>query len=66
VVPQAAVVERLGITGVYQVVDGKAQFTKITPGAEEEGKVEVFSGLEKGDRVVLNPPEKIKDGMLVR
>jgi multidrug efflux pump subunit AcrA (membrane-fusion protein) len=66
VVPEEAVVERVGITGVYQVVDGKARFTKITPGAQEEGKLEVFSGLEKGDRVVLNPPEKIKDGMLVR
>lgn len=65
-VPQKAVIERVGITGVYQVVDGKAQFTKITPGAEEEGKLEVFSGLEKGDRVVLNPPEKIEDGMLVQ
>ncbi|MBO9998926.1 MAG: efflux RND transporter periplasmic adaptor subunit [Cyanobacteria bacterium SID2] len=63
--PKMAVVERLGIQGVY-VVDGETvHFRSIATGAAHDDWVEVFSGLNSGDRVVLSPPSDLRDGDLV-
>jgi RND family efflux transporter MFP subunit len=64
-VPKAAIVERMGITGVYKVVDDRARFQAIATGSETGDRVEVFSGLERGDRVILQPSTDLKDGTTV-
>jgi hypothetical protein len=38
----------------------------ITSGRDFGKSIEVLSGLESNDRVVLNPPDSIADGALVR
>lgn len=51
----AAAVRRDGnVLGVWQVVDGAPEFTPVTLGASDlDGNVQVNSGLEDGDRVVI-------------
>lgn len=64
-IPVEAIVKRMGITGAYKVVDGKAQFQTLTTGATHAEGVEVYSGLTAGDRIILHPSSDLTDGALV-
>lgn len=66
VVPYEAVVEREGHSYVYVVKDGQARRVKIKTGLQGDLKIEVKGGLKKGDTVILNPPEDLKDGQAVK
>ena len=39
---------------------------KIQTGTRFDNMVEILSGLETGDRVILSPQRKIKDGKMVK
>jgi len=66
IIPQAAIVQQFGITGVYQVTNGQAFFQPITVGKTHGTNVEVFSGLTEGDRLVVNPSPDLKDNTPVQ
>ncbi len=66
IIPQAAIVQQFGITGVYKVIDGHASFQPITTGKPRSPDIEVFSGLTKGDRVILEPASHLKDNTPVQ
>ena len=51
---------------VWVVNDGKVSLRQISTGAKLGDALEVKAGLKAGDRVVLNPPDKLKDGASVR
>lgn len=77
-VPRAALLERGGIPGVFVLQapapspppvagpDGaplaRARFRMVRPGRAVEGRVEVLSGLEAGERLVLGGLEEVLDG----
>ena len=65
VVPKAALLERDGRQIVYVVRDGKAAVTAVTTGAPLGEALEVKQGLKPGDKVVLRPGEKLRDGASV-
>ena len=46
--------------------DNKVQLRSIRLGRDFGNTVEVLSGLEAGERVIVNPPDSIADGMAVR
>jgi multidrug efflux pump subunit AcrA (membrane-fusion protein) len=61
--PQAAVVERGQLQGVYVVgPDGIARFRLIRTGGAQQGAIEVLSGLTPGERVIVAGLEQVKDG----
>ncbi|HEY4581676.1 MAG TPA: efflux RND transporter periplasmic adaptor subunit [Lysobacter sp.] len=69
-VPAAAVVERGGKSVIY-VVEGDGEKADVRAAAVTTGRtlgddVEVLTGLSGGERVVLDPPEKLEDGARVR
>lgn len=65
-IPQQAVVTRGQLTGLYLVdADSIAHFRLIRPGKTSGDFVEVLSGLKKGDRYVVEPSPKLKDGVQV-
>jgi len=64
-VPQSSVVEKFGLTGVYRVVDNQAQFTTVTLGSEKADQVEIYSGLNPEDTIIVNPSSDIKEGVTV-
>ncbi len=59
--PEKAVIKRGSENSVYAVVDGKVRARKIEIGATDGKNVEVKSGLQVGDRVVLGDAT-LKDG----
>ncbi|TBR11490.1 MAG: efflux RND transporter periplasmic adaptor subunit [Lysobacter sp.] len=69
-VPNGAITDRDGRSIVF-VVEGDAGNEKVkrhevTPGRTLGDDREVLSGLVGGERVVVNPPEKLADGARVR
>ena len=63
-VQPAAVIERNGRKLVFVVTDNKVQALEVTT-AGKVGELVQVSGVKPGDRVVLNPGEKLKDGATV-
>jgi len=64
--PESALTERAGITGVFVVqADGRAQFRLVHPGTAAEGWVEIQSGLAAGERVILKPDAQVDNGTLI-
>jgi HlyD family secretion protein len=61
----AAVVQRGGRTVAYVVRDGKAYEVPVQTGRKLGDMIELTNGLRAGDKVVLRPPEKLKDGAAV-
>jgi RND family efflux transporter MFP subunit len=65
-VTPAALVTRNGKTIVYVVQDDRAVETAITPGGKIGDSIEVREGLKPGEKVVVNPSKKIKNGSKVK
>lgn len=66
-VPQDAVLlTPMGGQMAYTVADGKAVMRKVTTGIEYAGRVQVLSGLESGEKVVVVGNERLRDGAEIR
>lgn len=57
--------DKTGKNTVYIVQDGKAVEKEVELGIQSDADTEIISGLSEGDRVILNPNEKITDGQLI-
>jgi len=67
VVPvHAVVVTPTGASVVFVAMDGKASQRKVQTGIEEGGRVQIVSGLNPGDKLIVSGHEKLKDGMHIR
>jgi RND family efflux transporter MFP subunit len=62
----AALLTRNGKTVVYVVQDDRAVETAVTTGDKIGDSIEVRDGLEPGEKVVVNPPKKLKNGSAVK
>lgn len=61
-VPVKAVVERSGGKAVFLVDAGVARLTQVKTGQALGDMLEIVEGLKSGDRVVISPPDSLKDG----
>ena len=59
---QAVVITPAGASVVFVVADDKAVQRKVRTGIEDQGRVQVLSGLNQGDLVIVSGQEKLKDG----
>ena len=50
---------------VYAVKNGRARLTLVQTGQRNARQVEILSGIVAGDRVVLHPSDRIRDGVRV-
>jgi membrane fusion protein (multidrug efflux system) len=67
VVPREAVLVTPGGERIAFVLkDGKALRRKLETGIEGDGLVQVLSGLQAGEKVIVAGNEKIRDGMEVK
>jgi HlyD family secretion protein len=64
--PSSAIISRDNKSIVYLVKNNTAEESIITTGRQFGIYTEITSGLEKGDRVIENVSDKIKDGVKVR
>ncbi len=65
-VPRAALRGEPAHEAVFVVRDGRALRTPVTAGDDRDGKVEILSGLERGQAVVVEGPTDLQDGARVR
>jgi RND family efflux transporter MFP subunit len=62
-VPRSAIKHRGQLEGLFVVgEDGIARIRWVRLGPERDGRVEVLSGLEPGERFVVDPPPALVDG----
>ena len=66
VVPEAAVVQQNGQTGVFVLEEDKVRFVVVKVGAPFGGGLELVDGPPQGARVVVRPPEGLDHGKRVR
>jgi membrane fusion protein (multidrug efflux system) len=65
VVPEDALQPSRSTTVVWAVVDGKASRREVRLGARSQGVVEILSGVEPGEQVVVGGLERMAEGMPV-
>lgn len=65
-VPGNAVLEKSGQSIVYVEVDGKAYERNVTTGLDTGRRVEIISGLEEGQRIIVKGQNYISDGSIVK
>jgi membrane fusion protein, multidrug efflux system len=65
VVPKLAVVNKDGRTHVLVVADGRVDERVIQTGTSAGDVIAVTKGLHAGDKVVIKPPEGLRNGQLV-
>ncbi len=65
-VPVAAVQTSAGGSYVWQIVNDRLKIVKIEAGDVQDGRMEVRSGLRGGERLVIDPPQNVTEGLLVR
>lgn len=64
-VPQNAVLKRGQMELIFVAKDGKAALRLVKTGKVLEGRVEVLSGLEEGEQVIVSDTSKLIDGQPV-
>jgi RND family efflux transporter MFP subunit len=64
-VQAAAVVTRDGKSVVFIIRDGRAVLAAVEPGEKIGELLEIRSGVAAGDKIVLRPAEKLRDGARV-
>ncbi|MEW5947613.1 MAG: efflux RND transporter periplasmic adaptor subunit [bacterium] len=65
VVPERAVIERMGRRTVFVVEDGRAADREVKTGIESGDMVEIVEGLAAGERVVVEGNYQLQPGMSV-
>ena len=61
----AAIVQRDGKSVVFVIKDDKVAQVAVETGTKMGEMIEIRAGVKPGDRVVLRPPEKLRDGARV-
>jgi RND family efflux transporter MFP subunit len=64
--PVAAVLGAQGAQAVFLVEDGKAVRRAVTTGLTSQGRIEIVSGLQEGEEVVVTGNNSLREGMTVR
>jgi multidrug efflux pump subunit AcrA (membrane-fusion protein) len=57
-IPASSIVPTSTGSGVYLLLDGKAILTPVKTGLRSGGRVQLLSGVEEGDAVILDPFDK--------
>jgi multidrug efflux pump subunit AcrA (membrane-fusion protein) len=61
-IPQGALVERGGVSGVFVLSAGEARFRMVKVGRPVDGRVEILSGLRGDETLVTGDLNDVHDG----
>ncbi len=64
-IPHHALLWRGDAQGVFLFEDGVARWRPLQGGAVEEGRVLIRSGLKAGERLIVTPDSRLRDGLAV-
>lgn len=59
-IPQSAVLTNNELNAVYREKNGKAILTQVRLGKEQQGYVEILSGLQEGDQIYIDAYQKLQ------
>ena len=65
-IPERALLKSVPVPIVFKVIRNRLQKTQIKTGKSLKDYVEVLEGLRVGDKIVLNPGNKLRDGQKVK
>jgi HlyD family secretion protein len=65
-VPEKAVFEKDSVDHVLAIRDNKLKLLPIKTGIENDDYIQVLEGLNEGDKIVVDPDNKLKPGMKVK
>ncbi len=65
-VPDKAVFEKDGADHVLAIIDNKLKLIQIETGIENDDYIQILKGLQEGDKIVVEPDNKLKPGMRVK
>ena len=65
-VSQSALVTRDGKTMIFLIEENKAKAVTVTTGKQMGDMVEVLQGVKAGDKVILKPSDKLRDGSKIK
>lgn len=65
-VPQAAVIQKQGLYYVFTVEDGKAVRHQIEIGKADQDSIQIKSGLQQGEKVVVSSVNQLKENEAVK
>ena len=65
VIPEEALTPEAEKQFVFVVADGKAQRREVRIGGRSPGNVEILTGLDAGERVIVEGTQKVRDGAAV-
>lgn len=63
---RSALIDRKGGTFAYLLEENRVRQTPVGIGATFGDMVEIVSGLKEGDRIVVTPPKRLKDGSRIK
>jgi RND family efflux transporter MFP subunit len=63
--PVSALVRRGQLELVLTAVDGRARLTLVRTGVQHADRIEILSGLQVGDRVIVSEPSRLADGQRI-
>lgn len=66
VIPYEAIREENGRKWIYVIQDSRAARREIKTGTGNELFIEVTEGLQKGEKVIVNPPKDLQEGRAVK
>ena len=65
-IPTEAIIPEMGGKKVWVVSDGKAQSRAVTTGFRSSNSIEILSGLEVGDTVMIKGLMQVREGSLIK
>lgn len=65
VVPTQALFLKNGKLSVYKVINNHIEFVAVKQGIRDKEKVEIISGLNSGDQIIIKNPERLYPGLEV-
>jgi HlyD family secretion protein len=65
-VPRAALAQHKGHAGVWRNDVGRARFQPVQPGVQTAERVQIVSGLQAGDSIIVYSAKQLDDGVRVR
>jgi len=63
---QSIIITPSGASVAFVAVDGKAVQRKVQTGIEDGKRIQILSGLNLGEKVIVSGQEQLKDGMEIR
>jgi RND family efflux transporter MFP subunit len=61
-IPSSAVLRYAGVARVFVYKDGAVRSREITTGSTERDQIEIISGLQQGEKVVVSDVDRLADG----